>query len=157
LDLLGDQFDIETIGAGPPATQQFRLFLGPGVEIVVVERAVCRSHCRESIMSWCEPKSPPSPKQRTKTERTLPTGSARRYIRSHRRTAGTRADGNRRLDLATDLGHEIPAERPVRRAGRPDDRGYLAARRQCRRRAGEGSRAVGRAVLRRDERFPLPA
>ena len=47
LDLLGDQLDIETIGAGSPAAQQFRLFLGPGVEIVVVQRAVCVSHVCE--------------------------------------------------------------------------------------------------------------
>src|SRR5439155_11349116 len=38
LDLLGNVLDIETVCAGPAAAQQFRLFLRPGIEILVVER-----------------------------------------------------------------------------------------------------------------------
>ena len=46
---------------------------------------------------------------------------------------------------------------PERRAGRQDDRGHLAAGRDGLRRARDRPRALGRAVLRGDERFPLSA
>src|SRR5439155_14157420 len=75
---------------------------------------------------------------------------------------GNRRNAYRRLDLAADLGHEIPLEAAGqrvdrRRADRQDDRGHVAARRPRRRRDREGRKALGRALLRGDERVSLSA
>ena len=44
LDFLGDQVVVEAVGRRRAAAQQFRLLLRPGIEILVVERAVRFGH-----------------------------------------------------------------------------------------------------------------
>src|SRR3954447_6170520 len=81
LDLLGNVLDIETIGAGPAAAQQLGLFLRPGVEIFVIQRAVGSDHAGH----------PSTAKSGDKT------GTALHYQSDWKET---RANGHCRLDLA---------------------------------------------------------
>ena len=57
-DLLRDQQTVQAIADRRQAAQQFRLFLRPGVEIVVVARSVGGSHACELITYLSNPDTP---------------------------------------------------------------------------------------------------
>src|SRR5580693_2631423 len=121
-------FGIEFIPGRRKTTQQFRLLLRPGVEVVLVERIWRHVHPRqfsETRAAW-----------KVRTERIRNRGKLPP-------TGGSLNHGARRLDIAADLGHEISPAGSLGRGGGQDDRRYLAARGDGARRARARPRAVG--------------